>query len=119
MTDVADQWPEARWLAAMREGIIPLQRCRGCGAVHYYPALACPACGSEVFDFDRATGFGLVYAATHGPQPDAPVVAIVELIEGPRVLAALAPGLLPIGSKVQGMVIDRDSAPRLVFRDPT
>ena len=75
------------------EGTLLVQRCRECG-LHQAPArLLCDACGADAPAWTRATGLAVVhtYVVMHHaylrgtPVPYA--VALIELDEGPRLLA--------------------------------
>jgi len=89
------------WDAA-REGRLLLQRCTSCGAVTHYPRPLCPSCWSSALEWVDASGRGRVHSATvvhHPPSPAFPVpyvLAIVELEEGPRMMANVLGGA-PVG----------------------
>jgi len=76
-----------------RQGLLKVQRCRGCGHWRWTPLLACPRCWSEDSEWAETSGLGTVYSYTvvhravdpaqfHAPY----VVAIVRLDEGPHLL---------------------------------
>lgn len=79
------------WEAALR-GELRLQRCRACGHYRFPPAVLCPRCSSEGYEWASVSGKGRVFSwvVVHQSQypafnEDAPYnVAIVELDEGPR-----------------------------------
>ena len=79
----------------LREGVLRVQRCRGCGRHVFYPRNFCPHCLSEGLEWVTASGLGKLYSFTvvrramHPAfQENVPYVfAIVELDEGPRVTA--------------------------------
>jgi hypothetical protein len=87
--DTAEYWE------ACKRGELRMQTCDGCGHVRFPPAVVCPRCLSEAFTWERMSGRGRVYTwiVVHRPQhpafyEDVPYnVAIVELDEGPRLLA--------------------------------
>jgi uncharacterized OB-fold protein len=76
---------------------IELQRCAGCGVFVFYPRAICPSCGSFELRWVPVTGKGTLYSFTivHRAtvpefRPDMPyVVALVDLDEGPRLMATL------------------------------
>ena len=78
-----------------RTGKLLLQRCVGCRAVRFYPRRACPSCWSEDAEWIEASGQGRVHSFTVIHRPPAPafasrvpyVVALVDLAEGPRMMA--------------------------------
>lgn len=99
--------PSARpfWEAA-GQGRLLLPRCQDCQAHHWYPRSFCPFCQGTQVRWQDAGGGGQVYACTRLLRdPAAPVLAYVELDEGPRMLTHLvgeAPAALPpIGTRVR------------------
>lgn len=78
-----------------RAGKLLLQRCLECRGVHFYPRRTCPACWSERVEWIEASGRGRVHSFTVIHRPPAPafasrvpyVVALVDLEEGPRMMA--------------------------------
>lgn len=80
---------------------VALQRCRHCAHVWYFHREFCPACGQgEPLGF-AASGTGVVYAATvvyRAPDDAFRAIApyalvLIELDEGPRMMAHAAPEL--------------------------
>lgn len=86
---------------------VALQRCAGCGEVWYFRRDFCPACGARGPVAFAAAGGGTVHATTvvHRAPDDAfrriaPYgIVLVELDEGPRMMAH-APAGLAIGDRV-------------------
>jgi len=84
-------------LAAVRTGVLHVQRCRACGVWRHPPRTYCPACHAPDFAFEPVSGRGTLYsmAVNHFTVdaawlPEVPfVTAVVELVEGPRVVGAL------------------------------
>ncbi len=82
----------------LREGKLLLQRCRDCGHVQYYQQATCRDCQSAQLEHQPASGRGVVYSYSvvhRAPGPefkdDVPYcVLLVELDEGPRMIASLA-----------------------------
>lgn len=78
-----------------RSGKLLLQRCLECGALRFYPRRACPSCWSERVEWTEASGRGRVHTFSVIHRPPAPafatrvpyVVALVDLEEGPRMMA--------------------------------
>jgi uncharacterized protein len=116
LRDAHTVWPEAFWMEAMKGGVLPLLACGACGAVHYYPSLVCRACGSSELSHQQSAGKGKVYAATRSVQPDSPIISIIQLDEGPRVLAHLEGPILDIDTRVELVEINCDAAPKVIFR---
>jgi len=90
------QTAEARhFFAAAAEERLELQRCGACAKIWFFPRPACVACGSERFGWIVASGRGRVHS--HSTVHRAPstefrervpyVVALVDLEEGPRMMA--------------------------------
>lgn len=94
----------AQGLAA---GVLRYQRCAGCGAAQTGQRFACAACGNSQLDWCDAAGTGTVFAVstvhrapTEAWRTLAPyTLVLVDLDEGPRVMAHGAPGLV-IGARV-------------------
>lgn len=84
------------WEAARRHEL-SLPRCRRCDRVFWYPREVCPHCLSSEIDWVAVSGRGRLHSYTviHQPanpafQPDVPYIyAMVELEEGPRLIANL------------------------------
>lgn len=84
------------WEAAQRHELM-MQRCAACGRVVWYPRELCPFCLSGELVWERLSGRGRLHSFTviHQPanpafQADVPYVyAMVELDEGPRMIANL------------------------------
>lgn len=111
---------------ACRQHQLLVQRCRGCGALQYYPRGACARCWSEELEWRKSSGRGRVYTftvthrtQTQGFKDEVPyVLAYVELEEGVQVLTNLvgcAPEEVQIGMPVAVAfedVSDETSIPR-------
>lgn len=90
----ADADAAAYWTAAA-EGRLVFRRCADCGRAHFPPRRLCPSCWSERLEWAEACGRGTVYTCTVMRRAPAPafaarvpyVVALVDLDEGPRVMA--------------------------------
>ncbi len=99
---LAELLPEATELTApywegLEQGELRLQRCEDCGTYQYPPETFCRACPSERLEWRAVDGGGSVYSFIIVRQRYLPAfgdlipynVAIVELDEGPRVIANL------------------------------
>lgn len=99
------------WHAAFA-GRLVIQQCRACAKFQFYPRRFCTQCLSDQIGWFEASGRGRIYTytvcriAAH-PAFEARVpyaVAMVELEEGPRMLAGLVDadlGRLSIGAAVR------------------
>jgi len=89
-------------------GELRLQRCADCGP-YFYPRPACPGCGSSTVEWFTASGRATLYSytITHRPAPgfEAPyAIAVVELAEGPRLMA----NIVGIDNTPDNLVLDMD-----------
>jgi uncharacterized OB-fold protein len=83
--------------AAARERRFVLPRCEVCGELRFPPRLRCPRCGETRTEWVAANGQGSVYSYVVVHQRLHPAfdpylpyaVALVQLDEGPRMLAML------------------------------
>ena len=81
------------WEAANR-GELQIQQCNVCSRHYFYPRTACPHCSSTDVTWVTVSGRGRLhtYLISHRPAPgfedEAPyAIAVVELEEGPRMMA--------------------------------
>jgi len=105
------------WNAA-REGRLLIRKCSACEALHFMPRHLCPVCWSDQLEWVQSQGTGSVHSYTiihRAPvaafaERTPYVVALVELDEGPRMIAnvlgedALS---LKIGERVEVTFEDR------------
>lgn len=98
------------WFAACREGRLLLQRCRCCARFQFYPRTICAHCHSADPAWVQAEGVGSIASFTVvrravSPAYVAPyVIALVDLVEGPRMMTqivACEPEDLSIGRAVR------------------
>lgn len=75
-------------------GELRIPRCRACGRAYFYPRPGCPHCGSTDVAWFTASGRARLhtYLISHRPAPgfadQVPyAIAVVELDEGPRMMA--------------------------------
>lgn len=98
------------WEACDEERLV-VQECTACGKRRFYPAAVCPACGHTEWTEVECSGRGTVrsHSTVHRPPSDAfaddvpYVVALVELDEGPMVMANVLdcdPGEVTTGAPV-------------------
>ena len=114
-----------RFWASAREGTLRVQSCSFCTALRFFPQRRCPSCLADGGDWIDLSGNGTVYsvsevhrAPTKQLAGEAPyMIALVELDEGVRVMARIAPGTLPeIGAPVRFAGLgDSGDGPYLIF----
>lgn len=101
---------EHRYFDYCQQGRLMIQRCPQCALHVFYPRAVCPHCTRGDLEWVEAEGRGLVftYAVHHrfppGFEEAAPyVVAIVELIEGVRMMTRImaAPDDVSVGMEVR------------------
>lgn len=102
------------WMGAAK-GQVMIQRCNACGSHQFPPRPFCLTCDAEAPDWVPAAGQGMVYSLTtsHLPPDPGTTVALVQLDEGPKLLAVTGGGLR-IGDRVHlSTDADRIGRPRL------
>jgi uncharacterized protein len=97
--------------AGTQAGELRIQRCGSCGTLRHPPGPACPNCGTiGKPEYHVAAGTGTVYSYVVHRHPPVPgkelpiVIALVELTEGPRVMAEMTgvdPDQVHIGMPVR------------------
>lgn len=102
----------AAYYAGLKAHKLMLPRCTACAKFHFYPRELCPHCHSDALEWQEASGLGEIYTYTVARRPAGPafkplvpyIVAVVQLAEGPRMMANL-PGVAPeavrIGTRVR------------------
>lgn len=99
------------WDAAA-QGTLLFQRCGACARTQSIPRPFCRHCGQDAPRWERSAGLGRIYTFTvnhraanaHMADKLPYVVAVVELDEGPRLMANIvdaAPADVRIGDRVQ------------------
>ena len=127
--------PKPEWLAlewhhaCLSADALAIQRCSACGRWRHQPRRFCATCASPDASFEPVAGTGIVcsLAVSHrsldpGWQEHAPYATlVVDLTEGPRVLAAThaAPTDVGIGTPVHCTVERRTDDFAMVWADPT
>ena len=104
--------------AGTRAGELRIQQCGVCGALRHPPGPACLSCGAvDRQGYQVVAGTGAVYSYVVHRHPPVPgkhlpiIVALVELTEGPRVMAELAgidPDKVHIGLRVRSSFVRID-----------
>ena len=101
--------------AGLAAGELRVQSCSDCGLLRHPPGPMCPRCGAARPSYVVASGHGEVYSFVVHHHPPVPgrslpfVVALVELVEGVRVLGELRgvdPAQVRIGLPVR-IAVDR------------
>jgi hypothetical protein len=127
--------PRPEWLAldwhhaCLEAGMLTIQRCGGCGEWRHPPRRFCARCASPEASFEPVRGTGVVrsLAVSHrsmdpGWQAEVTFATlVVELEEGPRVLAAThaRPDEVPIGTEVTCTIEARSEDFALLWAEPT
>ena len=116
----------AWWWELVSQGVLPIQKCNGCGKLHHPPRPMCDRCRSQDMGHVVASGRGSVHTFTviHYPQfpgYDFPIVAaLVDLEEGTRIVSNVvecAPEAVHVGMPVQGFIQEGEDGMKLpVFR---
>lgn len=100
MAEVVRPYPQpdrdsAPFWEAQKRHELRFRRCNDCGAFRFPMTLLCPSCHSWNFEWVLAAGRGTVYSFTvvhHQTHPAFPVpyvIALVEMEEGPRLIAQM------------------------------
>jgi uncharacterized OB-fold protein len=108
----------AEYWNAARERRLRIRKCRACGSFHFMPRFLCPVCWSDQLEWRDAKGTGTVHSFTVIRRASAPafnsrvpyVVALVDLEEGPRMMANLLGDdalSIAIGDRVNVIFEDR------------
>jgi len=92
------------WDAAS-DGIFLIPHCSDCNRYHWYPRKFCPLCHSERIVWKESNGAGTVHTFTRLLRDSkSPIVAYIELDEGPIMLSHVVDeelSTLSIGTRVQ------------------
>jgi len=124
----ADPDTQAFWDGCLQDQLL-LQRCSACHVFRHPPRPVCPACLSDRFSWDRASGYGTVYtfvvvrrALGRGWEERIPyVVAVVELDEGAHFLTNIVnvePEAVAIGMPVEVTFAELDGTTKLPVFQP-
>ncbi|KMK65075.1 Zn-ribbon domain-containing OB-fold protein [Puniceibacterium sp. IMCC21224] len=109
--------PDAQWQAALAEGQFVIQHCDTCGAAQFPPAVTCRACHGAMLRMVPASGKATVYSATTVRNREgAHNVSIIEMAEGPRMMASVEgdPEAVRIGQAVT-VRVEGGQSPMVVF----
>jgi uncharacterized OB-fold protein len=116
----------ARFWAAAAEGRLEIQRCNACGRHYFYPRPFCRHCSSDDVEWVEVSGRASLssYVITQNPlrrfEPVSPVIAVVELDEGPRMMTNIVdidpdPDLLELDMPLRVRFHQRDDMTLPVF----
>lgn len=84
----------------LKQGKLLVQKCSSCGEVRHPPGAMCPQCHSLAWETVEMSGRGIIYSFVNLHHPAVPPfdspnpIALVELEEGPRLIAGLT-GIKP------------------------
>lgn len=116
-------WPY--WEAAQRH-VLVVQRCQACGHHQHYPRPFCLSCDHDTLDWVEVSGKGTVHSVTTVhiqllPELIPPYqVALIDIAEGPRLLAGIDGEACAIGDEVAVAWRAREGLPPLpCFRKAT
>ncbi|MFI9387024.1 Zn-ribbon domain-containing OB-fold protein [Kutzneria sp. NPDC052558] len=118
--DTAPYW------AAAAEGRLEIQHCNACGRHYFYPRPFCRHCFSpdvawvEVTGNARLLSYVIARKPLRGFEPVSPVIAVVELDEGPRLMTNIVdidpdPDLLVLDMPLRVRFHQRDDMTLPVF----
>lgn len=115
----------APFTEGLAQGLIRYQRCSACGGAQTLARYACQHCGHGALQWHDAAGTGTVRAATvvaRAPsdefRPLAPyTLVLVQLDEGPRLMAHAAPGVC-IGDAVRAGFFTHNGRTLVRFAPP-
>ncbi|MEU6371570.1 OB-fold domain-containing protein [Streptomyces sp. NPDC046909] len=117
---------EPYWAGA-REGVLRIQRCNSCRRHYFYPRSFCRYCASSDVEWTAVSGRARLvsYTINHRPLPPfaslPPVIALVELDEGPRLMTNIIgvpplPDHLPLDMPLEVAFEERGDMVLPVFR---
>ncbi|KAA9108199.1 Zn-ribbon domain-containing OB-fold protein [Microbacterium rhizomatis] len=124
MKPVALPTPDTReWFDRIDLGRLTVPRCRDCGSFFLYPRSSCPRCGGRSIELVDAAGTATLLSFVvnqRGPEGFEPpyALAIVQLAEGPRMLAGIAttdPAELEIDVPLRAVFEERGDRKVLYF----
>ncbi len=93
-----------------RRGELRLQFCNHCQRHQFYPRILCSHCGSASLTWTAASGLGVVASftvvrrAVSAAYSTPYVIALIDLVEGPRMMAAVPvtePNDVTVGARVE------------------
>lgn len=117
----------AWWWDAVKDGKLPIQRCKKCGVLRHPPRPMCGECQSTEWDSIVSSGKGTVnsFVVLHYPMfpgYDYPLIAaVVDLEEGTRLVSnivGIEPAKVKIGMKVQTKIEAVDDEMKLPLFHP-
>ena len=106
------------WDLVEKEKKLPIQRCKGCGALRHPPRPFCGECQSGEWDYLVSSMEGEVYSYVVLHHPQFPgftyplVCAVIDLKEGTRLVSNIIdckPEDVKIGARVQGEILQIDA----------
>ena len=120
--DFLDPTTAPFWTGAEKRQLL-IQKCPACGHAQFFPRPMCLACSRATPDWIEASGDATLYSVTTVrtqvlPELPAPyLVGLVDLDEGPRLVAGIAGTRATIGSRLRLEWRERAGLPPVpVFR---
>jgi uncharacterized OB-fold protein len=112
----------ANFWDAISQGTLRIVRCVHCGSAHHFAPETCPTCWSTELDWLDASGEGTVASCTTVSRAPSSALrervpyhlALVDLSEGPRVMAWLSEPCSP-GTKVRASTTAGPDRTLLIF----
>jgi uncharacterized OB-fold protein len=113
---------------ALAVGELRVSRCGACGQAQFPPCAVCGNCAASATEWISASGYGVIWSFVvfHKryllERPPPYVVAVVELVEGPKMftnIVGIDPRSVRIGMAVKAFVEpgpQDGTAPRALFR---
>lgn len=123
VSETEDDTTAPFWEAAGRRELV-VQRCEACGEHQFHPRPFCLACGADEPGWVQVTGTATVYALTtvhlavDAALAPPYLVGLVELDEGPRLIANIVNGTAAIGDRVRVTWREREGRPPLPVFEP-
>lgn len=110
--------PQAAFERSLLEGRFMLQRSRASGKYVFYPRVLVPGTGETDLEWVEASGRGTIYAlTTNRSRGETYNIALIDLAEGPRMMATVVGGGdVSIGAAVGAEIERSDDGARVVFR---
>jgi len=106
------------WNAA-KQGRLEIQHCNDCGKFYFYPGIFCRHCLSDQVRWQQVSGKAklISYVINHRPIPGnegaSPVIALVQLAEGPRMMT----NIVGVAPQPENLALDMDLIVDFVQRD--
>lgn len=114
--------PEQTYFRHLQAGAWRVPKCRGCGALVFYPRVLCLECGADAFDWIEPAGSGTIYSITvmHRPAEAGGDrnLCLIDLDEGFRMMSEVEsddPAAPKIGDRVHAKLRKEGDSHLVVF----